>query len=113
MGWLVAAALGDVMPKFPTDRIADLSTAHLSLQDIAALESGAFESTVIKYSQGFFVYTGGSDKDSRRKCIVFYKDAGLHPSVLNIIRAAGAQGCKWVNFDADGPVIKRLKTYKH
>jgi hypothetical protein len=102
------------MKPFPTDTIADLSTAHLTSMDVTVLHGPTgLESCIIEYPTGFFVYTGGTDSDSQKTVIRAYQKLGVSAAVTKILKAAARQGCKWVCFDADGPVIKGWKVHKH
>ena len=94
------------MTKYEYEKTLVLSTAHISrLDNEAILSDDSLSCMSTDYAHIVMV-----DKDSRSQ-IKTLKSYGFSNAFLNIIRFARKNGCQYIKFDCDGPVMDQLTKF--
>lgn len=95
-----------------TGRYLWACTSHMKEEDPEKLERAAIEgdARVASTDEGFFIWV---DHDSPEEYgnAWWVDDEGLSDSIGVVLEFAKALGCRWVHFDASGPVLHGLPTY--
>ncbi|MFT9000335.1 MAG: hypothetical protein ABF976_11375 [Acetobacter syzygii] len=94
-------------PDLPVERLADVSTAHLSPEDRALLDlyietEGADGLSCLVGPYGWLVYASSELRAAEH----------VSPGLAAILAAARAQGCGYVLFDRDGLHLDGVQAYK-
>ncbi len=80
----------------------DVSTGHLTQDDVDLLEAGALPVEVMAYEYGWIISTAGfMGTDSVEENAAKLGACGLSDTFVEVARAAGARDCWILRFDAD------------
>lgn len=94
------------LPELPTRTYADISTAHVTADDVEYLSSLVDIPTLGPLSvyetaeYGWLVYTGPQAGIADDKII--------SPEFRALLEQANAQGCTFLRLDRDGPIVDRI-----
>lgn len=103
----------DEEPRVPVYRYLDLSTSHLSQQEVN--EVGTAPGRAIPHEYGAWVHVPSvAEEEFESDFVGAYADMWeAYPNLLLAIRYARTLGDDvfWINFDADGDQVEALPTY--
>lgn len=98
---------------FESFKVSDVSTAHLpeEFRDAAAWES--IGQVAMDTDYGVWVYVGWAGPDHTNEDVDRHIDSliDVPQSVVDILRAAGAQGYRYICFDSDAYEIDGVATF--
>lgn len=92
-------------PTLPTLAVLDISTAHLTHDEVLALESAAdwLREVILSYGSGFFISVNMlGDLD----------DSDDYPNLTACVEFARAHDFTWLRFDQDSDTIEELPSYE-
>jgi hypothetical protein len=87
-------------------RVAVISTAHLTANDAALLNSGV-EPSGLYYSNGYCWCFTEMDGDVARE----WRECGFSDEMIDTVASVLATGFDRVEFDADGPKVEGLPVF--
>ena len=85
-----------------TVAVLDVSTGHITAQDVESLKKEDCTVIAYEYEYGYFVYLSEDLSYSRKE------HPNFSTSFLNILKRARKLHCKYVQFDADGTIYNDL-----
>jgi hypothetical protein len=89
----------------------EASTAHISVEDNELLKRPTDRDifAVYTYDYGYFIYTGAGEYTDDE--FTAAKNAGYSDALINLIKLAAKNDCKFLNLDADGFVYDDLPPF--
>ena len=113
-----------------TDKIWDLSTAHITYADarlmtpetslycvaevpsLKGIDQETAEALYGNKAYGSILYVAQEDKEDCKEMLLILAEEGFSKSVLDIMHMAFLNDIRYVRFDCDGDTVKGLKTYE-
>jgi hypothetical protein len=96
------------MSKLPIRQFLDISTDHLSKEADEVLENGGVGDAILAVTpteHGYFVHAS-SDEDEA------LSQAGVPRDLIDLLELASTNGCDYILFDNDAPVISGFPTFE-
>ena len=93
-----------------TFKMLDISTGHLSQQDVNLLEDTENLSfTCVSYEEGFFINLSLFETNLPQ---MKQEEQRFSPEFFKIIKAALKEGCTHINFDRDGEEYEEFTKFE-
>ncbi|WAJ28851.1 hypothetical protein [Antarcticirhabdus aurantiaca] len=90
-------------------KFMDVSTGHLTRDDVELLQAGALPIEVLAYEYGWIISTAGlMGIDGVEENAAKLSASGLSGTFIEVARAAGARDCWILRFDADADLDLEL-----
>jgi hypothetical protein len=91
-------------------RIFEVSTAHVTQQDMNLVEMG-IQVVALNRDEGAFVHVPWGDSDFASR-ITAMQQAGYSAAFIALIRRAARRGCSWILFDCDVASVDGLPKFE-
>jgi hypothetical protein len=96
------------MSKLPIRQFLDISTDHLSRAANEVLENGGVGDAILIVTptdHGYFVHALSNEDE-------VLSQSGVPQDLIDLLEFASANGCDFILFDTDAPVISGLPTFE-
>jgi hypothetical protein len=96
------------MSNLPIRQFLDISTDHLSKEAGEALENGGVGDAILIVTptdHGYFVHASSDEDKVLSQC-------GVPRDLIDLLEFASTNGCDYIMFDRDAPVISGFPTFQ-